>query len=120
MKIFSKPVYGALSSLPFATMVLFYLLVLRVTLLLGHVPQPSRPDPSTLHLPIHMALVTIGLSLSFTFILPLAILALYSQIKKLSIRTEITYAFIFNMICALTLWVLALLDPGHLWGWFFD
>ncbi len=120
MKIFSKPVYGFLSSIPLLTLLAFYALILRVTIALGHLPIPYQADPSSVSMQFHRDIIFTGLILSFSFALPLAILALYSQIKKLNSNKYITRAFTINIACVIAWIILFHLDPGHLWSWFFD
>ncbi|MFZ1218350.1 MAG: hypothetical protein WAO00_03615 [Chthoniobacterales bacterium] len=107
-----------LAAVPLASLIWFYLYVLRQRVLLGYWPRPYEPDPKTAGLFIH------HMSVYYSFLaVPIAVLAAACwlagrRMSDPSYRWGRTAVF---LALSVTIWITVLaLDPGKYFEWFLD
>ena len=111
------PIVWLICLTPAGYLILFYSLVLRARLALGHWPQLYQPDPKDLDFGIHYAAVLLGLPL--WMVSPMAVLLLVALQPSFGRRKIILPVQVFGLLY-MVVWLALRMDPGSFGYWLAD
>ena len=99
-----------------AWLLLFALFIVRARVALGEWPAPSQPDPKDLGFDVHHAAIVGGVPLMLTAVLCVTTLTLFMHPRPRK-AWLVPVAAVAGVV---VVFMLARVDPGHMFMWFGD
>lgn len=112
---------GFLATLPILSLFSFYSCVLLARVAFGYWPRCNQPDPGTIGTePLAACIVVASIALLVCCVSPAILLALLVTLRRsLFSRPYVTKVWVY-LISFFILLLLARIDPGGFFDWFFD
>ncbi|MHC5209910.1 MAG: hypothetical protein ACYTG2_04235 [Planctomycetota bacterium] len=113
----SELLFVCAATLPCVALATLYGYALRASIVLGHWPQPYRPDPKQLGFTLHHDLVRWLLEAAIFSPVALAVLLLARGLGAGRIRQPSAFVIVFAATYAL-FWLVFVSDPGRVFEWY--